>query len=78
MSVRRLNPPARPATVRRIPLRFDDVLRVVDDVIRMAMDWNQRQRQRRHLAAMDDRMLKDIGVSAADAAREVGKPFWRP
>jgi uncharacterized protein YjiS (DUF1127 family) len=42
------------------------------------MDWNQRQRQRRHLAAMDDHMLKDIGVSAADAAREAGKPFWRP
>ncbi len=35
-------------------------------------------RQRRALLALDDRMLKDIGISRTDALREGGKPFWRP
>ncbi|NMQ19553.1 DUF1127 domain-containing protein [Candidatus Competibacter phosphatis] len=35
-------------------------------------------RQRRELLALDDRMLKDIGLSRADAFREGSKPFWRP
>ncbi|MDG4553204.1 MAG: DUF1127 domain-containing protein [Candidatus Competibacter sp.] len=34
-------------------------------------------RQRRELLALDDRMLKDIGLSRVDALRESGKPFWR-
>ena len=34
-------------------------------------------RQRRELLALDDRMLKDIGLSRADAFREGRKPFWR-
>ena len=36
-----------------------------------------RVRQRRALAALDDRLLRDIGVTARDAAQETGKPFWR-
>lgn len=39
--------------------------------------WAERRRQRRHLAALDERMLHDIGVSAADVEHEVTKPFWR-
>lgn len=37
----------------------------------------QRAVQRRRLAAMDDRMLRDIGISRVDALREAAKPFWR-
>jgi len=32
---------------------------------------------RRHLAHMDDRLLRDIGLSRLDAKREINKPFWR-
>jgi uncharacterized protein YjiS (DUF1127 family) len=39
--------------------------------------WLQRCRQRRALARLDDRLLRDIGVTAADAAAEAAKPFWR-
>lgn len=39
--------------------------------------WLDRVRDRQHLAAMSDAMLKDIGVSRADAAHESEKPFWR-
>lgn len=34
-------------------------------------------RQRRDLLALDDAMLKDIGISRADALQEGNKPFWR-
>jgi uncharacterized protein YjiS (DUF1127 family) len=38
--------------------------------------WQELARQRRALAAMDDHMLKDIGLSRADARREAERPFW--
>lgn len=38
--------------------------------------WRERARQRRHLAEMSPEMLKDIGLSAAAARAEAGKPFW--
>jgi uncharacterized protein YjiS (DUF1127 family) len=40
--------------------------------------WRERARQRRQLAAMDDYLLKDIGLTRADVDHEAGKPFWRP
>jgi uncharacterized protein YjiS (DUF1127 family) len=39
--------------------------------------WISISRQRRALADLDDRLLRDIGVTAYDAALEAGKPFWR-
>ena len=39
--------------------------------------WRERARQRRQLAGLDVRMLRDIGVTAAEAERECQKPFWR-
>ena len=40
--------------------------------------WQDRRRQRHALARLDDRMLRDIGVTRCDVWREVNKPFWRP
>ena len=37
----------------------------------------RRHRSRRHIAQLDAHMLKDIGVSFADAEAEANKPFWR-
>ncbi len=39
--------------------------------------WRQRTRQRRHLLALEDRLYRDIGVTAGDVYRETRKPFWR-
>ena len=39
--------------------------------------WQDRARQRAHLASLDHRMLRDIGLSRADVAGEASKPFWR-
>ncbi len=33
-------------------------------------------RQRHALDQLDDRMLRDIGVSRKEAADEVGRPIW--
>ncbi len=41
------------------------------------LGWQERAAQRRRLEGMSDRMLRDIGLSRADVARECVKPFWR-
>jgi uncharacterized protein YjiS (DUF1127 family) len=41
------------------------------------LDWHLRSRGRRHLLALDDRILLDVGLTRADAYREAAKPFWR-
>jgi len=38
--------------------------------------WRIRARSRAELAALDDRMLDDIGLTRIDVACEVNKPFW--
>lgn len=37
----------------------------------------ERRRQRLALARLDDRMLRDIGLTTADVEGEVTKPFWK-
>lgn len=40
------------------------------------LEWEERARQRHRLSGLDDRMLKDIGLTRADVSHEVEKPFW--
>lgn len=39
--------------------------------------WRDRFRQRRHLRRLDDRMLRDVGLTREDVRRETEKPPWR-
>ena len=39
--------------------------------------WQERAAERAHLASLDDRILKDIGISRSQADIEARKPFWR-
>ncbi|MEE8536358.1 MAG: DUF1127 domain-containing protein, partial [Kiloniellales bacterium] len=39
--------------------------------------WQKRATERHVLAALDTRLLTDMGLTPADVAREVAKPFWR-
>jgi len=39
--------------------------------------WSERSRQRRRLADLDDRLLRDIGLSRAEVELECHRPFWR-
>jgi uncharacterized protein YjiS (DUF1127 family) len=45
-------------------------------VFAVLLQWQDVSRQRRALLGLDDRMLRDIGISRADAEREAGRPFW--
>ena len=38
--------------------------------------WASLRRERRALAALDDRLLDDVGITRAQADREAGRPPW--
>lgn len=40
------------------------------------LGWIQVAAERRRLAELDDRMLRDIGVVREDAKVEAARPFW--
>lgn len=43
----------------------------------LVREWRRRSRGRRELAQLDAKTRRDIGVTAAEIARECRKPFWR-
>jgi uncharacterized protein YjiS (DUF1127 family) len=43
---------------------------------RTLLTWQRRASERTHLAELDDRAYKDMGITRADAWRETQKPFW--
>ena len=59
---------------RRMVPTLVTVVRTVIDVLIL---WQQRSNESKHLAEMDARMLKDIGMSTAQVRWEAAKPFWR-
>ena len=48
-----------------------------DHVAASLGEWRRRSRERAELGALDDRMLKDIGLTRTDAEFLSNKPFWR-
>ncbi|MCB1900928.1 DUF1127 domain-containing protein [Cognatazoarcus halotolerans] len=44
----------------------------------MVRTWLARDRQRRELRELDDAILRDVGISRAQASFSADKPFWRP
>lgn len=41
------------------------------------LGWIERDRDRRALGRLDDRLLRDIGITRAELDAEATKPFWR-
>jgi uncharacterized protein YjiS (DUF1127 family) len=39
--------------------------------------WLARRRRWQDLNSLDDRMLKDVGITREQAYRGAGKPFWK-
>jgi uncharacterized protein YjiS (DUF1127 family) len=39
--------------------------------------WHDRAKTRRQLMMLDDRLLKDMGITRLQAQAEAEKPFWR-
>jgi uncharacterized protein YjiS (DUF1127 family) len=56
-------------------------LRQASQTIERAVDailtWRERVRMRRQLLSLDDRLLKDIGITRLQAQSEAEKPFWQ-
>ena len=46
-------------------------------VLDLLYTWQLRASQRSHLASLDERLLRDMGLSRADVDGEVHKPFWQ-
>lgn len=57
---------------RPAPVRVNTLLRVIVAL----QDWHERARSRRILLSLDDRLLRDIGLSRADADHEGSRAFW--
>jgi uncharacterized protein YjiS (DUF1127 family) len=47
--------------------------RLIDRVI----SWNRRARDRRQLASLDDRALRDMNIDRATVENESTMSFWR-
>ncbi len=75
---------ARPSEVLPASLRRGQVTawartigRALARALGALLESLERARQRRRLSALDDRMLKDIGLSRADVEGERRRPCWR-
>ena len=49
----------------------------LSDVRAALREWRRRKNSRLELARLDERMLRDIGLTRAEADHEINKPFWR-
>lgn len=54
------------------------VRRWLTSALPLLLGWVERSRQRRQLGTLNDRLLKDMGVTRQQIERELAKPFWRP
>jgi uncharacterized protein YjiS (DUF1127 family) len=72
--------PFLPGTTRQagwsVRQSFERACRLADRGLVTLLEWCDVARQRRLLRGMSDEMLKDIGVSRADAMGEAGRRFW--
>ncbi|HZF36694.1 MAG TPA: DUF1127 domain-containing protein [Candidatus Angelobacter sp.] len=59
------------------PRRAGSAAPITQLLLDLLSTWLQRARERRALHALDDGMLKDIGLTRADIDFEAHKPFWR-
>jgi len=50
---------------------------VAGRVLATLREWRRRAHDRAELAKLDGRMLRDIGLTQADAEFLSSKPFWR-
>ena len=62
--------------MRRFTIEWWSQPFVPPPVFRRLATWGERARARRQLAHLDDRQLRDIGLSPIDIQREILKPFW--
>ena len=60
-----------------IALRPNFSLRALTKLASQFAQWRERGRSRHLLQQLDDRMLRDVGLSRSDVDRECAKFFWQ-
>lgn len=68
---------APPAAAPAMLMASRDIAPLIARTTARLEDWRTVRAGRRQLMALDDRLLKDIGISRCDAEHEFRKPFWR-
>jgi uncharacterized protein YjiS (DUF1127 family) len=68
---------ANRSPVSRRQTALDALAEATEFVFATLREWRRRSRERAQLEQLDDRMLKDIGLTAADREFLANKPFWR-
>ena len=53
------------------------ILGALARLVDIVLTWQDRAAQRAALARMDERMLKDIGITRSEALQEARRPFWQ-
>ncbi|CAH0538881.1 DUF1127 domain-containing protein [Vibrio marisflavi] len=56
---------------------FVDTESVNKNVLKILAKWIRNYRTRRQLRSLPTYMLKDIGISVAQASKECDKSFWQ-
>jgi uncharacterized protein YjiS (DUF1127 family) len=56
----------------------DSIATTIDRFRKARTLWRARHQERSQLLGLDERMLRDIGLSKVDVWHEANKPFWRP
>jgi uncharacterized protein YjiS (DUF1127 family) len=54
-----------------------EIAAMVDRLFEAPFVWAERASERRHLAQLDEHLLKDIGLNRTDVQAISTKPFWR-
>ena len=54
-----------------------ELARLPRTLVETLLTWQRRAAERDRLATLDPRLLSDMGISEAAAAREAAIPFWR-
>ena len=49
----------------------------LETMVDTLLTWQRRHKDRMHLMSLDDRLLRDIGISYVEVDHEASKPFWR-
>ena len=65
------------AETRALAVLLRKLDRGITAVLGALYDSRQRVAERHLLAALDDRMLKDLGLNRCDVEHEVRKRFWQ-
>jgi uncharacterized protein YjiS (DUF1127 family) len=50
---------------------------LLTNLLSQVVQWQERARSRHLLRQLDDRMLRDVGLSRCDVDRECTKHFWQ-